>query len=324
MSMDNSVTNALCFGSSTIHILSSLGYVDSVKRLLERSGDGFRAGELKDPSGNTALHYAVWEGKLDVVRLLLSHCRPGTRGQSGWTPLHVACQVGHIDIAKLLAATGNVDFTEKDEEGRTCLHFAVYSGNLLLVRWLIEVKHCNPVESCKYGNTALHMAAYSNRLPILDYLIDERRCDPQDKAGPFGSRCFPAGSLTGLKSLVNQRNVNASVVDGNDNTPLHYAAGAGHIDIVRFLADESKCSAEQRNHNGDSPLHLACLGAHMSVVQYLVNQCRVSITVQNNDWLVNVERAREKNCRVAMAISTVYCVRTYVWLQTGYHVRDVI
>ena len=28
------------------------------------------------------------------------------------------------------------------------------------------------------------------------------------------------------------------------------------------------------------------------------------------DWLVNVERAREKNCRVAMAISTAYSMLT--------------
>jgi uncharacterized protein len=59
--------------------------------------------------------------------------------------------------------------------------------------------------------------------------------------------------------------------DGGDRagrTPLHYAALAGDIDLVRVLIRDHDVSA--RDRDGFTPLHFAAQGSHADVVVVLV------------------------------------------------------
>lgn len=57
----------------------------------------------RDNSGNTALHYAVREGRLDTVRLLLQHAAdPYDRNDLGDDAIVTASLRGHIDVLKYL------------------------------------------------------------------------------------------------------------------------------------------------------------------------------------------------------------------------------
>ena len=64
----------------------------------------------KDGSGNTALHYACWAGRLDAIQLLLDPPNwddvPGaslfSRDMFGRTPMHAACWQGHDLVACML------------------------------------------------------------------------------------------------------------------------------------------------------------------------------------------------------------------------------
>ena len=61
--------------------------------------------------------------------------------------------------------------------------------------------------------------------------------------------------------------------DQNGNTPLHLAAGRGHIDVIRALertAESTKLDLGILNRNGWTPLQLAALNGHTDAVMELV------------------------------------------------------
>ena len=54
-------------------------------------------------NGYTPIHFACYNGNIDVVNSLLK-CNSSVNlcGTDGYTPLHLACIHGHIDIVNIL------------------------------------------------------------------------------------------------------------------------------------------------------------------------------------------------------------------------------
>jgi len=72
-------------------------------------------------AGMTALHQAVLDSSLVVVRLLLIHGADINMSDAdSWTPLHAAAANGHVDIARYLIAQG-ADRNRRTAEGETAL-----------------------------------------------------------------------------------------------------------------------------------------------------------------------------------------------------------
>ncbi len=77
------------------------GNMDEVKR------DHMVNVNNKDRLGMTALHYAVRNKRVDIVRLLLSHnANPNARDANGRDPLSYAAINGNIQIVELLLSHG--------------------------------------------------------------------------------------------------------------------------------------------------------------------------------------------------------------------------
>lgn len=77
---------------------------------------------------------------------------------------------------------------------------------------------------------------------------------------------------------------------GDDNTPLHYAAYAGHTEICRVCVDGG-CDINAVNHLGENeegkeikgvtPLYMACQQGHLETVKYLLEECRADMSVRD-------------------------------------------
>jgi hypothetical protein len=79
----------------------------------------------------------LYEGHVDVVRLLLEHrADPNAKDKFGWTPLHLAASGGHVNVVRLLLERG-ADPTVKDRSGDTPLDLARRRGHREVVS-LIE------------------------------------------------------------------------------------------------------------------------------------------------------------------------------------------
>ena len=100
----------------------------------------------------TALHFAANEGRLDVVKELLSHpdiekdpCSSIMR-----TPLHLAAIRGHTNIVRSLIASGS-DKNAKDFDENTPMHYASEFGHFECIIFLVKEAFADPMSKNKFG-----------------------------------------------------------------------------------------------------------------------------------------------------------------------------
>ncbi|WP_217505211.1 ankyrin repeat domain-containing protein [Streptomyces lunaelactis] len=94
----------------------------------------------RDRMGRTAVHYAVADGDVAGLRMLLAGgADPDAVDEAGWTPLHFAAQAqAPLAAEALLAAGASVDVA--DRHGNTALSKAVFNsrGEGATIRVLLE------------------------------------------------------------------------------------------------------------------------------------------------------------------------------------------
>ena len=125
-----------------------------------RDGSGFQ---------QTALHKAVWDGHIQVVKFLVRNgAEIDAKNQNDATPLYIAAQEGQLDVVKFLIEKGaNVD--EKQKDGFTPLHVAAEKRRLEVVKYLTE-NGANINAKTNDNKTPLYIAAKNGHSEVVDYL----------------------------------------------------------------------------------------------------------------------------------------------------------
>jgi ankyrin repeat protein len=160
--------------------------------------------------GKTGLHYAVEEGQMQMVELLLSRgSKVDSRDRLLRTPLHLACHGGHAVIAKYLLEF-NADSFERDSSGRTSMHYACCTGSVVAAIELITVL-------CQKDADLIHMKDHTGRTP-LHYSIFNEQPD-QTKV---------------IQRLLHY-GANIDCLDEDRRTPLHFAAETGRAKACTLL-----------------------------------------------------------------------------------------
>jgi ankyrin repeat protein len=109
-------------------------------------------------------------------------------------------------------------------------------------------------------------------------------CVPIEKKTDPYFQIIKDGDLQQLVFFL-EKNEGYNVITYNDRngaSALHWAAGCGHIDIVKFLIEQHKCLPDQgqkgkRSFRNRTPLHWACRNGHLGIVKYFVEECNVDI-----------------------------------------------
>ena len=65
------------------------------------------------------------------------------------------------------------------------------------------------------------------------------------------------GQLHVVKYLIDEQGRDPSCLEEDKETPLHYAARKGHVQIVNFLTLVKHCDPTSRNSGGTTPIHWA-------------------------------------------------------------------
>jgi ankyrin repeat protein len=170
--------------------------------------------EAQDDQGMTPLHYAAWNGKLEVAKYLIEKgVNKEAQDESGYTPFHHAAWNGKLEVVKYLVEKG-ANKEAQDKFGNTPLHLAVEGEKLEVVECLIE-KGANKEAQDKFGNTPLHLAAGEGDLEIVKYLVE--------------------------------KGANIEAKDNKGDTPLHRAAWYGYLKVVEYLVDNGANKATNIN-----------------------------------------------------------------------------
>ena len=242
--------------------------------------------ESRDSTEKTALHIAVINNNVRVVKLLIDQCGldPGSKTKNGETPIMMAIKHGYIEIVDYLIpkVEKKDDLTKlalnsqqysiyntlikhgcniiqlpsniKMTSNNMTLHEAIAAGHISLVQYFIEVEKKQDVEfKDSNGYTALHIACENNLLYMVKYLVEIANYNFESR-----TNSKPSG-------------------DGNE-TPLHIACRKGYLSIIRYLVKDRKANINARDNAGRTPLDIveaSNLGLKEIICDFLKSQVPV-------------------------------------------------
>ncbi|KAL7541778.1 hypothetical protein ACHAXR_011200 [Thalassiosira sp. AJA248-18] len=174
----------------------------------------------KDSVGMYPLHWAVTEGAIPLVSMLLQHLeeRPSPSQQRSLTTAPSSLMKSENDIASDSASSlnpSNIGIDAQDASGCTPLLIASQYGHPDLAAFLIR-RGANPNAVDSSRDTALHWAAYKGSVEVCGMLLH----------------------LLGVEGQMDAQ-------DAFGQTPLHLASLRGNTETVRFLMEEAGSIGER-------------------------------------------------------------------------------
>lgn len=223
----------------------SLPYcVDSGSEPEDTETDSIELSNTKLSSSITRRH-----SRTDSIYSMDCHSRAGKINanlpdKTGRTALSYAAERGGESIVRQLLETGAIDVHAKDANGRSALSFAAERGIEAIAQLLLEA--CNATtHSSSEGSTLLE------RNGALPDFHSKSSCNIENPV------CYASPDRKVTASARYQLGEPVSCIDAQDSmgrTPLSYAAGAGHFDIVELLLLTGKVKADLLDDSGRSPL----------------------------------------------------------------------
>ena len=245
--------------------------VAAIERLLTASpaADEINAAQV---DGMTALHWAVYHDRSDLVRRLLdAGADASATNRYGVIPLSLACANGNPEVVEALLAagadpnallpggetvfmtaarTGRIEVVEalyeagadvhfrEPKRGQTALMWAAAEGNLEVVELLLEVG-ADPNATLDSGFTPLLFAVREGRIEVAEALL---------RAGVDVNAVTPGQPVKRDRPLPGGRSVRPG------STPLLVAVTNGHFELASRLLDAG--ADPNAAHPGYAALHM--------------------------------------------------------------------
>lgn len=165
------------------------------------------------------------------------------------------------------------------------------------VRWCKGEKglwwHCQQLHGVDYSSALADAAAQRSVLAIVEYgsqlgkvaTINYDASHHDGSKNPFDD--VRAGNILSVQNAVASGWDPTTAQDEKGASPLLWAAGSGHLDMVRYLigtgCDPTFRQKARRAFEGRTALHWAARNGHTLVVEYLAEECRVDIDAKTAD-----------------------------------------
>ena len=156
-----------------LHIALAAGHIPSACALLQSKDTSMSA---KDEQGQDCVHYAVRNGSIDFMKLLLDRKASANNENSyGWRPVHIAVAYGHLNIVQELLARG---ISIEEKLGATSYNPTKQTHSAVKIGLWAEARWPYP------GSRLLHLALDFGREEIAKFLIHHgAKVDERDSEG---------------------------------------------------------------------------------------------------------------------------------------------
>ncbi len=287
--------------------------ITAVRNMLEAGC----AVDVKDSSGRTPLHTAVYRNRAKIAKLLIdAGANVDLQATHGWgAPLHLAANLYRAEIAQLLLDAGaNVDFQTK--WGSTPLHLASSGYELSIsdrqrredtVRVLLDananVKLRDALEETPlHRAAALHVSDETSVLwhdafdVVIRMLVDAGAdVDAKNNYGitPLHKAMYSNRKADVVRAMV-EVGADVNVKNNDGNTALHFASILGHADAIHVLVKAGADINVKRN-DGNTPLHLASMAeATFIEMERYIETIRVLLSLGADDQIKNNAKFKPK------------------------------
>ena len=253
-------------------------HTDVVKLLLI---NGSKVNKNNSKPCNTPLHYAVRNGELEIVQMLLDRgANINVQSLKSKTALHIAVEDNRMDIIDILLNHGaNVKISDISDV--TPLHTAVKNDSVEIIKLLlsrganVNATTCDRVgEDEGKGCTPLHLAVEKANEEIIKLLLSSG-ANVNDKRNDGIASLHIAierGYFEVVKHLLDHgAHVNStySSATQQDCTPLHLAAELDAKEIVKLLLSKG-ADVNAQGNEGITPLHIATRAGYSNIVEHLL------------------------------------------------------
>lgn len=231
------VNAALPDGATALAWAVFLDLQDTALKLIEAGANVNAKGDY----GETPLTLALANGNVTLTtRLLKAGADPKATRWNGETALMIAAGAGSADEVKLLLDAGLDVNAAESEKGQNALMWAAAEGHPAVVDLLIQ-RGANVNAATKSGFTALAFATMKNDSASIRFLA---------KAGADADYALPDKDKTKMLLLAAAYDsteaaialldggANPNIADRRGRTPLHIAAQAGSLELVRKLVSK--------------------------------------------------------------------------------------
>ena len=219
-----------------------------------------------------------------------------TRPDKRQSDFETACFLGKAKYAKLLLEAPNIDINREDKRitGRTSGKFlnnfetplsqAVGDGHFDIVKLLLAAPGID------VSSSLLPYRALSNfDKEIVQLLVSDSRVKIVPHPELF--MAIFKGDTAAVKHIINQQGTDVNAIDPQfSHTPLMYAAGLGHHDIVKLLIDHPNTDINKKGGDGKSAISYAAETGRTEVLKLLLKVPGIEI---NDDVKIRCKAGQE-------------------------------
>lgn len=246
-------------GWPLINVVSLLGERQFVQELIGQGADLSSV----DPEGNTALHRAASEGKINVVKLLIkSGSKIDATNGNNETALYFSAASGHLETTAYLIKNGASTSVLSKTKSNVLL-IAIKNGH--------EKSALKIAKSGKLTNALVHDA-----LLTAIHMKMEKLCV----------------SLIKIDGLLGQP-------DSDNRTPIWHAASLGLSIVTAELLKKNSNGIDLKDSSGYSALAIAVKNGHESIAHQLINSGADINSVTNEKSTMLILAISSKSSRVA-------------------------
>jgi serine/threonine-protein phosphatase 6 regulatory ankyrin repeat subunit B len=288
VSKDNQTALTVAAGNGYLDLFTSLsGSADHDSALCLAAGMGhlkfvatlLKFGKASDLNG--AIQAAASDDHLHVVKFLIKDHQKNS--DILHTALHTAVINGKLKVVKYLIPllTDPLNTIVCDCHF-SLLHLAAENGELAMVQYLVEDLHFDMELKADAGNTALHIAVTSKHADVILYLHKAGANLEAKKIN--GCTALHSACVTGnmeMLQVLESCGANVKAQDNEGCTPLHGAAFGGFLPIVSRLVENLGADVMARSLDGSTPIHAAVANNSVDVIVYLQHKADLQATDDN-------------------------------------------